>query len=109
MHQLDNGKQICSLASTENFLIVGTVNEILGWEWKAALQTKLSKPAWSIKISSQSKVEQTDVNSLWYSDENNKIYAGCGDNKIYVYNLEDGRLVNTFDGHKDYIHSVHGR
>ncbi|CAH2073322.1 unnamed protein product, partial [Iphiclides podalirius] len=109
LHLLEKGNQICSLASTEKFLIVGTVNEILGWEWKTVLQSKLSKPAWSIKISSLSRVDETDVNSLWLSDENNKIYAGCGDSKIYAYNLEDGRLVNTFDGHRDYIHSVHGR
>ncbi|CAK1581534.1 unnamed protein product [Parnassius mnemosyne] len=109
LHLLGNGAQICSLASTENFLIVGTVNEISGWDWKSIVHSKLSKPAWVIKITSQSSFEQTDVNSLWYAEEENKIYAACGDNKVYVYHLEDGKLVNTFDGHKDYIHSIHGR
>ncbi|XP_068629842.1 THO complex subunit 6 [Battus philenor] len=109
LHQLENENQITSLASTENFLIVGTVNEISGWDWKAILQTKLSKPTWTIKISLHSKFEQTDVNSLWFCEQENKIYAGCGDDNVYVYNLEDGRRVNTLEGHKDYIHSVHGR
>ncbi|KPJ19061.1 THO complex subunit 6 [Papilio machaon] len=109
LHLLENKTQICSLLSTENFLIVGTVNEICGWDWKAIVQSKLSKPAWTIKISFHSKIDETDVNSLWFNEEENKIYAGCGDNKVYVYNLEDGRHLNTFDGHKDFIHSIHGR
>ncbi|CAG5051224.1 unnamed protein product [Parnassius apollo] len=109
LHLLGNGAQICSLASTENFLIVGTVNEISGWDWKSIVHSKLSKPKWVVKITSQSSFEQTDVNSLWYSEQENKIYAGCGDNKVYVYDLEDGKLVNKYDGHNDYIHSIHGR
>ncbi|XP_072943789.1 THO complex subunit 6 [Epargyreus clarus] len=107
-HTLESSSQICSLVSTEKFLVIGTVNEILGWDWKNILNSKPSKPSWSIPISSKSSIEQCDVNSLWFSEEDNKLYAGCGDNKIYVFNLEDGRQLSVYDEHTDYIHSVHG-
>jgi THO complex subunit 6 len=109
IHTLGRGNQISSLTGTDKFLIVGSVNEISGWEWKGVLSSKLSKPAWQIKISPQSSIEQIDVNTLWLSDDNEKLYAGCGDNKIHVYNLEDGRELSSLTGHDDYIHSVHGK
>ncbi|KAL0842391.1 hypothetical protein ABMA28_014507 [Loxostege sticticalis] len=109
IHTLDSGHQICSLASTEKFLIVGSVNLIYGWDWKGVLGVKLSKPSWVIKIPSQSSLEQIDVNSLWISDDEGKLYAGCGDNKLYVFNLEDGQQALVMSEHTDYIHSVHGK
>ncbi|XP_026747651.1 THO complex subunit 6 [Trichoplusia ni] len=109
IHTLESGHQICSLASSEKFLIVGTVNEIYGWDWKNAASSKLSKPSWVIRIPSQSPLEQTDVNSLWLSEDEARLYAGCGDNNVYVFNMEDGKLVSTFKGHTDYIHSVSGK
>ncbi|XP_075969925.1 THO complex subunit 6 [Anticarsia gemmatalis] len=109
IHTTESGHQICSLASTEKFLIVGSVNEITGWDWKHVISGKLSKPSWSNKIESKTSLEQVDVNSLWLSEDEVKLYAGCGDNNIYVYNMEDGRLLSTFKGHTDFIHSVHGK
>ncbi|KAF9422214.1 hypothetical protein HW555_002023 [Spodoptera exigua] len=109
IHTLESGSQICSLASTEKFLIVGTVNEISGWDWKNAVSSKLSKPSWVIRIPSRSSMEQTDVNSLWLSEDESKLYAGCGDNNVYVFDLEDGRLVSTFKGHNNFIHAIDGR
>ncbi|XP_028173644.1 THO complex subunit 6 [Ostrinia furnacalis] len=109
IHSLDSGHHICSLATTEKFLIVGSVNFIYGWDWKGVLGAKLSKPSWVIKIPSQSALEQIDVNSLWVSDDEGKLYAGCGDNKLYVFNLEDGQQTSVMTGHTDYIHSVHGK
>ncbi|KOB74155.1 THO complex subunit 6-like protein, partial [Operophtera brumata] len=104
-HTLESGAQVTSLASTDKFLIIGSVNEISGWDWKGILSSKLSKPSWVIKIPSQSSIEQCDVNSLWLAENQEKLYAGCGDNSVYVYNLEDGRLLSTYKGHSDYIHT----
>lgn len=109
IHIIEPGNQICSLISTEKFLIMGTVNEISGWDWKAVVLSKLGKPSWTIRIQQQSMIEKCDINSMWYSAEEEKLYAGCGDNKIYAYDLEDGRLVATYDGHTDYVHCVHGK
>lgn len=41
-----------------------------------------------------------------YSKENNVLYAGCGDNKIHIINLENGKILNSLEGHNDFIHSV---
>lgn len=109
IHNLESGLQVCSLASSDKFLIVGSVNAITGWEWKGMLSSKLSKPSWNIKIPSLSSIEQCDVNSLWLSDDQAKLYAGCGDNNVYVYNMEDGSLLSTYRGHEDFVHSVHGK
>lgn len=109
IYKIESGKQICSLASSENFLIIGTVNEIAGWEWKAVMSGKWSKQSWTITIPMKSSMEQSDVNSLWLSEDQSKLFAGCGDNHIYAFNLEDGRLVATFKGHSDYIHSIDGK
>lgn len=54
-------------------------------------------------------MEQADVNCLWLTDDEGKLYAGCGDNNVYVFNLEDGRVVSTYEGHDDFIHSIHGK
>lgn len=110
VHTIENARHICSMVSTENFLIIGTVNEIIGWDWKMVINAKLGKPKWSIKIPSQpSTLEQSDVNSLWLTEDEVKLYAGCGDNNIYCFHLEDGRLISTLKGHRDYVHSVFGK
>lgn len=109
IHNLESGSQICSLVSTDKFLVIGTVNEILGWDWKAVASVKLSKPSWHIKIPSKSSLEHIDVNSLWLSDDGEKLFAGCGDNNAYIFNLEDRRVLSTLIGHDDYIHSVHAK
>jgi WD40 repeat protein len=44
---------------------------------------------------------------MLYCKAGGHIYAGCGDNKIYIFSLEDGKLVRTMEGHDDYIHSIH--
>ncbi|OWR52270.1 THO complex subunit 6 protein [Danaus plexippus plexippus] len=108
IHTLESENQVCSLVSTENFLIVGSVNEILGWNWKSVIHPKLGKPAWTIRIQPKSFIEKCDINYLWYCEEEGKLYVGCGDNNIYIYNLEDGKLVSTLEGHSDYIHCLHG-
>ncbi|KAM3961251.1 THO complex subunit 6 [Aphomia sociella] len=109
IHTLESGRQVCSLISSEKFLIIGSVNEISGWDWKGFLSSKLNKPSWVIKIPSNSILEQIDVNSLCLLEDESRLYAGCGDNKVYVFNLEDGKPITTYSGHDDYIHSVHGK
>lgn len=109
VHKLHNEHQVSSLVSTDKFLIVGSVGEITGYEWKSVLAAKLSKPSWSIKFPSKSPIDELDVNCLLLSEDQELLYAGCGDNNIYVYTLEDGSLKATFKGHSDYIHAVHGK
>lgn len=51
-----------------------------------------------------------DVNSLVVNENSNNeqiLIAGCGDNKIHLFNLKDGKHTSSFEGHDDYIHSVY--
>lgn len=56
-------------------------------------------------------IERCDINSMVVEDSadglGSNLYAGCGDNKIHVFCLEDGRWVQDFKGHDDYIHSIY--
>ncbi|XP_059482964.1 THO complex subunit 6 homolog [Neocloeon triangulifer] len=99
--------QISSLATTEDFLVIGTVGEILGYEWDSVLKQRKPELSWSLNIPpSKDNVDKPDVNSLSLRENREIIYAGCGDNNVYGFDLGEGKLVQTFDGHEDYIHSV---
>ena len=50
--------------------------------------------------------EKPDVNFMAYSKPNHLLYAGCGDNKIYIIDLELGKVQRSLEGHEDYIHSI---
>ncbi|XP_054258767.1 THO complex subunit 6 homolog [Macrosteles quadrilineatus] len=104
-------EQICSLAKTDNFLIVGTVGEITGWDWSTIGQNKHPKLSWTIQIPvTRDSFEKPDVNAMAVAENEatgmTMLYAGCGDKKIHVFNLEDGKHVRSMEGHDDYIHSI---
>lgn len=108
---ISKDEQICSLVTTENFLVCGSVGEITGWSWSNFMQSKIhTKPAWSIQLPKvKDCLEKSEVNCMWHDKATGLLYAGCGDSKIYVYSLEDGRLVRTMEGHENYIHSIHNQ
>lgn len=102
-------QQVACMLSTENFFITGTCGEIAGWDWKMVTSSKAlnSKVSWSIQIpTNKDSYEKPDVNYMVYSKSNNLLYAGCGDNNIYIINLEDGRVLRDMRGHTDYIHCL---
>lgn len=47
-----------------------------------------------------------DVNCLILNKEANILYAGCGDNAVYSFNLECGEVIYKFEEHRDFIHSI---
>lgn len=104
-----NSEPINSLASSSKFLIVGTIGEIVGYDWKSVIPNKHPKISWSIQIPSfKDTLEKVDVNSIVVNENsgNEQLITGCGDNKIHVFSLKDGKHVSTLEGHEDYIHSV---
>lgn len=50
--------------------------------------------------------DKPDINYMVYSKVNNLLYVGCGDNNIYVINLEDRKILRSMQGHTDYIHCL---
>lgn len=55
---------------------------------------------------SRDSYEKPDVNFMVYSKLNNILYAGCGDNNIYVINLEEGKILRSLQSHTDFIHCL---
>ncbi|CAB0039864.1 unnamed protein product [Trichogramma brassicae] len=106
-------QQVQSMVTTENFLITGTCGEITGWDWKVVLsKSQKVKPSWTKQIpSKKDSLEKLDVNSMVYAKENQMVYIGCGDNKIHTINISEGKILNSFSGHTDFIHSIalHGK
>ena len=99
---------IYSLATYKNILFIGTVACIHAYAWN---KNEISKKLWEVKLSSTSNsepLELGEVNCLWLDKANGYLFAGCGDNTIYVVNIDKAQLIRDFIGHKDYIHSVHG-
>lgn len=103
----DDGQPIRSLAFHNNFLIVGTAGTVTGYTW---LKNRLTKKSWEIRLpaNNETSSQQNDINCFWLNKKESILYAGCGDNNIYVMNLEDGQVLRSFDGHTDYVHWIDG-
>ena len=101
-------QQVQSMATTDNFLITGTSGEIYGWDWKVVTSSKAkSKVSWMIQIPvNKDSYEKPDVNYMVYCKSHQLLYAGCGDNHIYIVSLEDGKILRSLQGHTDYIHGL---
>lgn len=64
--------------------------------------------SWNVQLNLRpEQFEISEVNDLWVDSENEMLYAACA-NDIHQINLEDGRVVQSFQGHKDFVHSIDG-
>ncbi|KAK0174782.1 hypothetical protein PV327_010512 [Microctonus hyperodae] len=102
-------QQVQSMVSTDNFLVTATTGEIVGWDWSVVTSNKASKikSSWTIQIPvDKDSSEKSDVNYMVYSKDNHVLYVGCGNNKIYNVNLDNGKILKSLDGHESYIHSL---
>ncbi|KAJ8971819.1 hypothetical protein NQ317_002936 [Molorchus minor] len=99
--------QINSLITAQNHIIVGGVGEIYAYLWKNLRNTKSAHPVWTIEIPDQKDAfDKPDVNCLLFVEESGHLYAGCGNNKIYVFNIETRRILKTLVKHTDYVHCI---
>lgn len=106
--KLSEASAVYSLAFYANQLLVGTVATVSAYAWhKNVLHPK---KLWDIKLCSTQKEtsEPGEVNTVWVDHLNGHLYAGCGDNIIYVVDLELNTVVRDFVGHTDFIHCVDG-
>ncbi|CAH1103002.1 unnamed protein product [Psylliodes chrysocephalus] len=102
------GFQINSLLTTPQFLIVGVVGEIFGYNWKSIRTTnpQRNKPDWSIDIPNRKNTLDTmDINVINYDTINNHIFVGCGDT-IYVFDLERRKLLKNLSKHVDCVNCL---
>lgn len=81
--------------------------EIFGYLWKAVKTNKEAKPSWRIELpNNKDSFDKADVNCLLFDAESNHLYAGCGDNNIYMFEIDGGKLVRTLSDHTNYIHCI---
>ncbi|XP_057658684.1 THO complex subunit 6 homolog [Diorhabda carinulata] len=99
------GFQVNSLLTTQHYLVVGIVGEIYGYNWKSIRNTH-PQADWIISIPNQKDAfKNADINVI-RGLQNKHIFIGCGDNNIYVYDLESRKLLKTLSCHTDYIHCL---
>ncbi|XP_013380726.1 THO complex subunit 6 homolog [Lingula anatina] len=99
---------IYCLTTTDKFLISAGTGDVIAWNWVDVLR-KTPKVAWSLPIpTNRYGLSNPEVNSLAIEskDGGKRLFAGCGDNNTYIWDLESGSLVQTLAGHTDYVHSV---
>lgn len=103
----EDGQSIRSLAFHNNFLIVGTAGIVTGFTW---VKNRLTKKAWEIRLPANNELsgQRNDINCFWLNKEESILYAGCGDNNIYVLALDNGQVLRSFGGHTNYVHSIDG-
>lgn len=97
---------IYSLVATERFLVSGASREVCGWQWSDVLHTKNPKPSWTLVPPVTNPFEVPETNSMVYNSSDNSLVTGCGDNNVYIWDLEGGSVKQTLSGHTDYVHCV---
>lgn len=98
---------IFALVSTKEHLVGGGIHSIRGWLWKDLL-SKNAKIAWALTIPKGNDYTRPEVNAmaLMEKDGSMELYAGCGDNNVYVFDLENQKLKCTLSGHTNYVHCL---
>lgn len=101
-----NVRVLCMVFSN-NTLIVGTnVGKVFGLSW---YKNRLAKKQWEVFIASKIWADSNDINALCLQQDETILYAGCGDNNIYAIDIgNDGKIIETFKGHTDFIHCLDG-
>ncbi|XP_065644438.1 THO complex subunit 6 homolog isoform X1 [Hydra vulgaris] len=97
---------IYCFVTIDKYLISGGSSEVQAWVWKDLIREKLPKPAWSIHPPSSNPFGVPETNALTVNQSNNTLILGCGDNNVYVYDIETRNLLKTIQGHSDFIHAV---
>ena len=64
------------------------------------------KPKWSLQPDSTTPFSRPETNSLVIDSEEDTLIAGCGDNKVYVWDISSGDRKHVLEGHIDFVHSV---
>ncbi|CAH1801816.1 unnamed protein product [Owenia fusiformis] len=98
--------EIFALVSTEQFIISAGSGAIKAWKW-SDIHSKTLRVVWSLEIP-QSVTDNPETNALVVDEQegSSSLYAGCGDNNLYQWDMNTGDLLRTFQGHQDYVHCL---
>eukprot|EP00058_Branchiostoma_floridae_P020988 XP_002606478.1 hypothetical protein BRAFLDRAFT_115453 [Branchiostoma floridae] len=101
--QAHNGP-VYTLSSTERFLISAGTGDIKAWSWADILK-KSPKVQWSLSHPFNHSFDNPETNSIVITKDGT-LCSGCGDNNVYLWDLQTGTCTNTLKGHTDYIHAL---
>ncbi|XP_050408253.1 THO complex subunit 6 homolog [Patella vulgata] len=98
---------IYCLTSTDTFLISAGEGDICAWKW-SDIHNKAPKIIWSLSLPKKGVFTNPEVNSMVVDkqEQATRLLAGGGDNDIHIWNMENGQLENSLQGHEDYVHSI---
>lgn len=83
------------------------MGEIFAYNWKNIKSNKKPSCVWSIEIPNVKDIfDKPDINALIFNEDDGALYVGCGDNNVYIFNIETRETIKTFKGHTNYVHSL---
>ncbi|XP_053208869.1 THO complex subunit 6 homolog [Panonychus citri] len=100
---------IYGLTGNKSLILTGGKGEIKCWKWSDLVNQNTIESQWSITLAHGDSILRPEINSLVLcgNDETDELLlAGCGNNKIYGYDLESNQPRLTLDGHTDYINCL---
>ncbi|KAL5016789.1 hypothetical protein ScPMuIL_006378 [Solemya velum] len=103
----EEGAIFC-LASTDILLISAGAGNIHAWKW-ADILNKAPKQVWAWAVPKKNQFTIPEVNSIvvdQQEESSSRLFAGCGDNDVHVWDMEAGQQLVSLSGHEDYIHCV---
>lgn len=107
VYKAHNGP-VYTLVASQRFLISGGSGDIATWQW-ADITNKVTKPSWTYSVPTADHFAMPETNSLTLdhqTDTGSFLYAGCGDNAVHVWDIDNGKYLRALKGHTDYIHCV---
>jgi len=94
-----------SLNFHRDFLIVGSKNgSIVGYKTSSGI---IQHKSWNMQLPLSPEKIDSEVSDLYVDQENEFLYAACGSD-IFQCSLDNGTVLNKFEGHDDFIQSIHG-
>ena len=94
-----------ALKTVSKLLVSAGYGPIAGWRWADIISNKLSK-CLSLSASPSRGAHNEMYNCLSYNLKDNILFSGDDDASILSWDLKTGKCIETFTGHKEYIHDV---
>ncbi|XP_074605298.1 THO complex subunit 6 homolog [Brevipalpus obovatus] len=98
---------IYSLITIDDLILSAGDGDIKAWRIQNLIESERPKPDWIKTIFPRNSLSDPEINSIIYTGKNTQmIAAGCGDKKIYCYDLESSLPKMVLTGHEDYINCL---
>eukprot|EP00040_Diaphanoeca_grandis_P018314 m.96282 g.96282 ORF g.96282 m.96282 type:complete len:363 (-) comp26882_c1_seq1:22-1110(-) len=96
---------VYTMVTYNEYLITAGGPDINVWRWQDLSSSKNITPVYTLQTHSDSS-SHYEVNSLSIDHKAGLLFAGSGDCNVYVFDLQQQKLVQTLQGHTQYVHCV---